>query len=425
MITQIHKLSIAASLACIFSLFSLQAASAVDIPNVRVVHVSSQLSNNGDRASANTVNGSGLSGGNHDNVFLNNWLNNGPTDGQITFQLPQNFTVSNIHVWNYFEGVDTVNGGNRGLNQVMISTSTSDNPGSFSSIGTFTFPKRTALSDPGFDLTSLGWTPQPGVRRVKFDFTGGSGVANYGDGLSGLSEVRFQTSSIPAAPTPDLSAPIAGVTATALYNDIGNNRVAAHTVNGSGLSGVYPNQVHTGSTTVGTTWFNGGAPGGDQSEITFNLGALKNLGAIKIWDFVNGQISNPNADVNKATQLNIQVSSDNSTYSNLGDFTLPGRNPEVFSATNDHPGNYLDLSTATNLSLLNNVQYVRFKILSVMGDTPDYSPGFSVGYNTGLAEVQFFNAVENNAVPEPSTYALGLIGLAGLGLFAWRRRRRS
>ncbi|MCE9553992.1 MAG: PEP-CTERM sorting domain-containing protein [Planctomycetes bacterium] len=33
-------------------------------------------------------------------------------------------------------------------------------------------------------------------------------------------------------------------------------------------------------------------------------------------------------------------------------------------------------------------------------------------------------AASVRSVPEPSTYALGLIGLAGLGLVGWRRRKR-
>jgi MYXO-CTERM domain-containing protein len=42
--------------------------------------------------------------------------------------------------------------------------------------------------------------------------------------------------------------------------------------------------------------------------------------------------------------------------------------------------------------------------------------------NLTISEIRI-EGLSSAAVPEPSTYALGLIGLAGLGLVAWRRRR--
>lgn len=48
---------------------------------------------------------------------------------------------------------------------------------------------------------------------------------------------------------------------------------------------------------------------------------------------------------------------------------------------------------------------------------------FNWGQYQGMQIVGEFTEAE--AVPEPSTYALGLMGLVGFGLFVWRRRRRS
>jgi len=44
---------------------------------------------------------------------------------------------------------------------------------------------------------------------------------------------------------------------------------------------------------------------------------------------------------------------------------------------------------------------------------------------TSLSQFAIAQSVESSVVPEPSTYALGLIGLAGLGLIVWRRRLRT
>ena len=47
------------------------------------------------------------------------------------------------------------------------------------------------------------------------------------------------------------------------------------------------------------------------------------------------------------------------------------------------------------------------------------------GSGTGLDQLPLLNALQVRAVPEPSTYAMGLAGLACGGYSVWRRRRRA
>lgn len=46
------------------------------------------------------------------------------------------------------------------------------------------------------------------------------------------------------------------------------------------------------------------------------------------------------------------------------------------------------------------------------------------GVGATISEIRIEGLSEGSPVPEPSTYALGLIALAGLGLIVWRRRRK-
>ena len=74
------------------------------------------------------------------------------------------------------------------------------------------------------------------------------------------------------------------------------------------------------------------------------------------------------------------------------------------------PGNSSTWSNYSNTFVANSLSTTLRVTAGTNGDNQDYF-------------VDNFTVTAEAAVPEPSTYALGLIGLAGLGFVAWRRRK--
>lgn len=185
-------------------------------------------------------------------------------------------------------------------------------------------------------------------------------------------------------------------------------RVAVNTVNGSELIG----DRHRATDGVGMwhTQIEDWDPFNDNfAHITFDLGDNYDLDQLKIWNYGetnrSGGVGYNRRGVKDFT-ISVASSENATDFTPIGDFELARANiPNQFG--------YLFEGEEFLISA-NNVRLVRFDISS-----SHFSAIYRGGHPVGLSEVRFSGNL--SAVPEPSS--LALFSLAGLGLFARRKRR--
>ncbi len=135
------------------------------------------------------IDGSGLSGGLHDNDFEHMWLTNGTTTGSVTFDLGGLYALTQALVWNYNWNNNTPCCTlSRGVMNMAVLGSL-DNT-SFFSMGSFLLTEGTGGLIPA-DVLSLNSSI---ARYVRFDLQSDFGDPSY----IGLSEVQFEVMPEPA-----------------------------------------------------------------------------------------------------------------------------------------------------------------------------------------------------------------------------------
>jgi hypothetical protein len=198
------------------------------------------------------------------------------------------------------------------------------------------------------------------------------------------------------------------VSATESSHDTAFGASILATINGSGLSST--STVNTGGdpstgfsgvthdTSSGNMWrtfvaSNGfGAPVDPNAVLTWDLGATYNLTGIYYWNY------NEFTEIDRGIRnVNISTSADGVNFSTPTLVTLA-----------QSGGSFSDPGASLSLTALN-AQYVRFEVISNYGD-PDLA---------GLGEVRFIGTA---AIPEPSSYALILGGVACVFSLGLRRR---
>jgi hypothetical protein len=137
----------------------------------------------------NLINGSGLSGGLHDEDYEHMWASDGTPTGSLVFDLGGVYSLTDALVWNYNAECC---GLERGVRDLTVSIS--GDGVSYTPIGDFGLTEGTGGWIPA-DVLNLGGATG---RFVQFGLT-----RNYGDEyLIGLSEVQFDGASVSETPEP-------------------------------------------------------------------------------------------------------------------------------------------------------------------------------------------------------------------------------
>lgn len=161
------------------------------------------------------------------------------------------------------------------------------------------------------------------------------------------------------------------------------------------------NAVDVGPNSAVTDWASNG--GGAGSFLDLNLGQVYSLATANVTDRVtsggaNGVFVGGTTDF--TTSFSIQAFADSNFTTALGSAL-------VFNATTpSNPTSPADFLSTVALNGLS-AQYLQYTVLA------------SNGPNPGLSDISF-----TEAVPEPATWAMLLIGFAGIGFTAFRRSNK-
>ena len=156
-----------------------------------------------------------------------------------------------------------------------------------------------------------------------------------------------------------------------------------------------------------------------QRWLRVDMQSNKTIGKLQIWNYFEG-----NGD-RGAKDVEIWYQTATGTGAIPVGFGGDGNGADFVSTNWTSLGNFTLAKTTANPTLITDtLDPIDFVARHILIDIKS-NYGANINTNeTGMSEIRFLEgALAAESVPEPSTYALGLIGLAGLGLVAWRRRK--